>query len=434
VPLQPNDSSAKMFLDSVGRNSVKTKMAYAAGLMYFQLYLNTRKDKHTLQTIIKPLSTNKINVYELFDSFVGYLLNVISEETHHKLSKQSINLYIAAVRSYLAYHDIDLIPAKFKRKVRVPKIGREDELAIDAADIRKILLACNNRRVKTYLLILASSGCRTSEACSIRLSDIHFDTNPTTIHIRTEFTKTKTARDIYISNEASDYLKRWIAWKYRNHKQVPTDLIFIVKEDVVGSVQSLYNKLLLEFNKVLTVVGMDKRKENELRRKITLHSIRRFVKVTVADNVNSDYSEYILGHAHSSYYTKKELARRELYINKVMRHLTFLDYSLLETTGKGIEASLQEKDIRITTLEREMKELTDSHDILVQLYEADPQERRKLKALYRQAKENGTRIPGQMLFLKKEEYTPNSFSYQNYENDIRDQEEKIKERKRNPTA
>jgi integrase len=425
-----NSSSAKTFLDSVGRNSMKTKMAYSAALLYLQLYLNTRKDKHTLQSIIKPLSMNKVNVYELLDSFVAYLINMISEETHHHLSNQSIGLYVAAVRSYFQYNDIDIIPYKFKRKVHLPKIGREDEEAIDAEDIRKILLACNNRRLKSYLLILASSGARTAEACSIRLCDITFGANLTTISIRKQFTKTKTARDIYISDEASDYLKRWISWKYRNHKQVPTDLIFIVKEDAAGSVQSLYNKLLLEFNKVLTVVGMDKRKESALRRKITMHSIRRFVKVTVADNVNSDYSEYMLGHAHSSYYTKKELARRELYINKVMRHLTFLDYSLLETTGKGIEASLQEKETRINTLEREMRELTDSHDMLVQMYEADPQERRKLKQLYREAQNSGTRIPGQMLFLPKSEYTPNSFSYQNYENDVRDQEEKVREGKR----
>lgn len=175
---------------------------------------------------------------------------------------------------------------------------------------------------------------------------------------------------------------------------------------------------------------MDKRKESALRRKITMHSIRRFVKVTVADNVNSDYSEYILGHAHSSYYTKKEVARRELYVTKVMRHLTFLDYSLLETTGKGIEASLQEKEMRITNLEKDLKELTDSHDILVQLYEADPQERKKLKALYRQAHENGTRIPGEMLFLPKEEYTPGSFAYNSYEMDVQDQVEKKRERER----
>jgi hypothetical protein len=39
-----------------------------------------------------------------------------------------------------------------------------------------------------------------------------------------------------------------------------------------------------------------------------------------------------------------------------------------------------------------------------------------------------------MLFLPKSEYTPNSMAYQNYENDIRDQEEKIKEKKRSTTG
>jgi hypothetical protein len=40
-------------------------------------------------------------------------------------------LYVAAIRSYFAYHDIDVIPARFKRKVRIPKLYREDEQPID---------------------------------------------------------------------------------------------------------------------------------------------------------------------------------------------------------------------------------------------------------------------------------------------------------------
>jgi hypothetical protein len=49
-------------------------------------------------------------------------------------------------------------PSKFRRKVKVPKLYREDEEPIDATDIRKVLLNCNNRRLKAYLLILASGA------------------------------------------------------------------------------------------------------------------------------------------------------------------------------------------------------------------------------------------------------------------------------------
>jgi hypothetical protein len=35
------------------------------------------------------------------------------------ITSNSIKLYIAAVRSYLAYYDIDVIPSKFRRKVKM---------------------------------------------------------------------------------------------------------------------------------------------------------------------------------------------------------------------------------------------------------------------------------------------------------------------------
>jgi hypothetical protein len=57
------------------------------------------------------------------------------------------------------------------------------------------------------------------------------------VHIRKEFTKTKTARDIYISDEATKYLKQWLGWKYQEARilktgkrttitPMPDDLVF----------------------------------------------------------------------------------------------------------------------------------------------------------------------------------------------------------------
>jgi hypothetical protein len=76
------------------------------------------------------------------------------------------------------------------------------------------------------------------------------------------------------------------------------------------------------------------------RRKITLHSIRRFVITAISDQTNQDYSEWFLGYSKSPYYTKKEPDKIEIYATKYMRYLIFLDYSTLETTGKNIEAKL----------------------------------------------------------------------------------------------
>jgi integrase len=312
-----------------------------------------------------PLLENKVNVYELLDSFISYILATKPEITH-----ASLILYLAAIRSYFAFYDVDVISSRFRRKVKVPKLYREDEEPLDSSDIRKLLLNCNNRRLKAYLLVLTSGGMRAVEATAIRLRDIDFSVSPTKIHIRKEFTKTNVARHIYISNEATQYLKQWIDWKCRENRdkdkdRKEDDLVFslyTVNSNNEASPYNIYVTLLHEFQKLLVIAGMAERKESGIhkRRKITLHSLRRACKSIISNQVNQDYSEWFLGHKKSPYYTIKEPERREIYATKCMKYLTFLDYSALESTGKNIEAKLSEKEQEINLLRRRDSENTDA--------------------------------------------------------------------------
>jgi integrase len=346
------------FLSSMSRNSLKSKSTYQFGLIHFQRFLEQKYFQYNVETILKPLSKNELDIYVILDEFISYLVDPTL-----KLTSNTIKLYITAVKSYLAYYDIDIIPSKFKRKVKMPKMYREDEEPLDASDIRKILLSCNNRRLKTYLLVLASGGMRAMEALAIRLKDIDFTVSPTKVYIRKEYSKTKTARDIYISDEATQYLKQWINWKYDKEERPrirdDDDLVFTVYRTKTPS--TLYVKILTEFEKLLSVVGLDERKDGkQKRRKITLHSFRRFVKTVISDQTNTDYSEWFLGHNKSPYYTKKEPERREIYATKCMKYLTFLDYTTLEATGKNIEAKLSEKEKEIQLLRQRNSMNTDA--------------------------------------------------------------------------
>lgn len=161
-------TKVNIFLDSIARNSVGSKKAYSSGLILLQNFLNADEQKQRYQgcncdTILQPLLENKINVYELLDGFVSYVL-----ASKPEITPRTLSLYLVAIRSYLAFYDIDVIPSKFRRKVKVPKLHKEDEEPIDANDIRKLLLNCNNRRLKSYLLILASGGMRAVEATANR--------------------------------------------------------------------------------------------------------------------------------------------------------------------------------------------------------------------------------------------------------------------------
>lgn len=326
----------------------------------------------TLDSITESISRNEINVYTILDNFVSYLL---ASERPVKLSSNSISLYVAAVRSFFQYHDINISSAKFKRRVRLPKNHREDEEPLDVADVRRLLLSCNNRRIKAYLMVLATGGMRTVEALAIRNKDVDFSISPTKVHIRKEYSKTRVARDIYISDEATKFLKEWLDFKYRKKSRMPLrvrhpdDLIFTHKYLDSVSPTGLYPKVTHEFHVILSTVDMDQLKEGMERRKITLHSFRRFVKSVISAAAGQDYSEWFLGHSKSSYWTIKEVQRREIYSAKIMPQLTFLDYNALESTGEGIKSTFEQKEKEVTYLrERDLKREIELNEMRQTMY------------------------------------------------------------------
>ena len=219
------------FLRSIARNSKNSKSSYLNSITHFHNFLTVKYPEYTTEKILEPLQKSEISVYKILDNFISFLIN-------RKFSIRSVRLYLTGLKSYFAYYDIDVIPSKFKRKIKMPKIYHEDEEPLDVSDIRKLLLSCNNRRLKGYLLVLASGGLRAVEALAIRLRDIDFSISPAKIHIRKEYVKTKISREIYISDEASKYLKEWINWKYRDKGDSRTKIP--MPDDLVFS--DLYNK------------------------------------------------------------------------------------------------------------------------------------------------------------------------------------------------
>jgi integrase len=375
-----NMPKVQAFLSSITRNSIRTATGYKTSLAYFQEFLSSQCN-HTLESILVVFSEEEkrtfINVYTILEKFITFM------QEQKKVSPASINQYLNGIRSFLAYYDVYVIPAKFKRKVKVPKVYSEEEQPLDVKDIRQILLNCHNRRLKAYLLALASSGTRAVETCAIRLKDVDFSTRPAKIHIRKEYAKTRVGRDIYISDEATKYLKDWIFFKYRiasnsydndgnngsavdgdddNHQNPFYRIIREKRDSLVFQVQlnnlnvtpqSIYLKLLMQFQQLLEVAGFSDRKEGMKRRKITLHSFRRFAKTTISDCSGKEYSEWFLGHAKSSYYVNKPEVRAATYAEKCMKYLTFLDYSTLEVAEKRVEAQLAQKDKEIEVMKEQ---------------------------------------------------------------------------------
>jgi integrase len=359
-----SQNKVKSFLKAKYRKheSQKTVDQYTLCLAHFQTFLLQKfpKEKYTLETIIPLLSKKRGFVYDLLNDFVEYL-----EE--QGLSKRSIVVYMTGVRSFLLFqsqYEIDI--SRFKDRVGIHSPDTRREKDIDRTTIREILKSCNNRRLKAFLYVLATSGLRSMEGVSLRLKDVELSNEkgePSTIHVREEYSKSRRERDVLITDEATEFLNQWLEYKYRKRvkdKKAPEKkgehLIFSYGVDD-KHLPSIYFKLREGFSKLLETIDLDKRKQGMLRHKITFHSFRRFVYTTIADQGGIAFAEFILGHKKDMGYYTKGIAKVKEDYKKVMPQLTFLNFEQLETTGKNIQKQLDQKDLQIAELNKKIAEL-----------------------------------------------------------------------------
>src|SRR5207253_1408731 len=202
------------------------------------------------------------------------------------------------------------------------------------------------------------------------VSDYNFHTDPATLFVRGEFTKTKMDRTVYLTDEMTSQLKSWLHYRFRTRRvchidhttgktmseyRTPIrnekDLMFSVnrRNKTAGSPKFLYNTLLLAFGKTLDRMGKGEKEEglsnkHGVRRKITLHSLRRYTKSTISDIGYFDFSEYFIGHIGSTYYRRTENDKIEIF-RKVESYLTFLDVVNLDRKGADVQSKVDELEM-----------------------------------------------------------------------------------------
>jgi integrase len=270
---------------------------------------------------------------------------------------------VVTVKNFLEYYDVDISPRRFKLKVKLPKVVMKKKEALSKEDIIDILNICDNIRLRTYVMVVAATGMCASEALSIRMKDLDFDSSPAKVFIRGEYTKTRVDRIVFLTEEVTQQLKSWLDYKYRtrrvchqekqNGKMVTEyvtpdkkniDLVFAVYQDKkTPNPRHLYDDFCKAFGKTLDRMNKGEREEgsNGRRRQITLHSFRRFVKSAISDLGYGDYSEWFIGHSGSTYYRKTDKEKAEIF-KKIEPYLTYLNIHQLERQGADIQTKVEE--------------------------------------------------------------------------------------------
>ncbi|HEY7570067.1 MAG TPA: site-specific integrase [Nitrososphaeraceae archaeon] len=325
--------------------------------------------KTNLDDLIKAIKEGSYDPYDILCNYIAYL------QARNTISTSTLKQRVITAKNFLEYYDVDISPRKFKIKIKLPKIVRKDIDALTKEDIINILNACSDIRLKTYVMLLASTGMRASEALCTRLIDYDLGADPPKLLIRGEYTKTKVSRTVFLTQELVVQISLWLEYKYRTrricHKDEKggktrieyktlrkndRDLLFSVNS-TNPSIRGLYFQFAANFGKTLDRMGKGNREEvdHSRRRRITLHSMRRWVKSTISDLGYGDFSEFMIGHSSSTYY-RRTVDEKAALFRKIEPYLTFLDYQQLERRGADISAQLQEKDKQIQTLVKKQED------------------------------------------------------------------------------
>ena len=379
------------YIERTSESNKRTANEYLSRLITFETFIKENYSFSVDELTINKLFDFKENIYELLESYVSWLSSRVDKDGY-KLSPRSIKNRIITVKTFLEYFDVEINQHKFRIKVKMPKIMTRYKKALSKEDIIKMLEACSRFKLKTYLIFLAATGTRASEAASVRIKDLDFANSK--VEIRAEFTKTKVGRYCFMTDELKEYLKQWIDIKYRERRLYlkdkhcnkimkpkirEDDLVFASsfaydgdsyaanngrKVSEQDNVTNIYATLVMEFNKMINQLKIGFEDTARRRHIFTFHSLRRWVKSVISDVISSDYSEWAIGHAGSVYYTKLEKEKYALF-KRCEPYLTYLDQSRLEQKQTDLQS-------RLESMEQENKDLRNNVRTIMEMIQQNP--------------------------------------------------------------
>ncbi|MBM3910621.1 MAG: phage integrase family protein [Thaumarchaeota archaeon] len=381
----PNDKSTPMseisihdrverFLDRKFRTSrsFATKETYKGGLNKFKdfAYQDYNQD---LDKFLDNMLNNVLDPIEALDNFYTYLTKIPNPFSKRiGYSNATIRQYVITAKEFLNDIGCKIYSEDIRRKFKLPRQITMHTEGLTKEIIAQILRLANYK-LATVILIACSSGMRIGEIAQLKLSDVDFATNPTTIAIRAETTKTREARLTHISKEATQALKDYLA-KSKTAKN--NDYIFLfnheTKLDLLNEeektrrrVRATIHNFENQLNHVIAdIPELNKRAEN-MRFQVHFHAFRYFFKTQVTDAHESDFAEALMGHKSIKllYYRQNAKKRLKTYLD-VEHALTIAETEHIERNYSELQLDNQQLREQLNSLGAKFRDLEKRFEVL----------------------------------------------------------------------
>jgi integrase len=333
--------------------SERTGVTYQSKLARFAFFIYKTYNQ-PFDDYVEALKLQKPEqAYDLLADYTAYLKPI--NKTNELRQK------VKRAYKFLKFCGVDMDAEDFREQVTLPRGEFPDFEGTEKGDIVDLLNNCKNMRLKTALMIYAAMGPRKTQACAIRNSDV--DLEKETITFRKEYAKMRAEYTRQMTRELAEQIRIWNRWKYRERPWVrigperkavkpepqPDELLLATwdhkhEPTPKGIADSIYDEMKELADRV------EMRRKNG-RRVITFHRLRAFAKSTISDLGYGDFSEWFIGHKHSTYYRKSDKERLELF-RKIEPYLTFLDPSAMEKHRQDMQAQMDEMRHEIELLKK----------------------------------------------------------------------------------
>ena len=249
------------------------------------------------------------SICTVLQRFVRFCNKDHPEVTHLKKmswrakSAQSIQSYFSFIKEFLRKcYGIRLSSDDVRDFIKFPKDKKQLRQSLDIATIKKLLTHADPKRRALYYVLL-TSGMRLGEALSLKKSNFKTDVRPIQIHLHAKDTKTKEARDTFITEEAWERVEPIYQqtaegeFLFHNYKEVYPAT---TNEDrYFGRLRTKIAKMYGDkapCEEFPEGTGILKRYEESIRYCVQIHAFRSYFMTKASLKHGTDYSHGIAGH------------------------------------------------------------------------------------------------------------------------------------------
>jgi integrase len=250
------------------------------------------------------------------------------------LASGTINNYVKGVKALFRTNELTLV-----LPYRIPKYVKYSDRAPTSEELSRIIEIAPIKG-KTIVSMLALSGMRIGTLVKLTYRHVKTDLEardvPVHIHIEAEITKGKYCEyDTFLGLEAVRYLKEYLDMRKAGTEKLPpevlTDASPLIRNECRNTVlpvseagiSTLVHRLL--FKAGIIVKGEAKRYP------VRPHSVRKYFKTQLEHlRIPTEYIEYMMGHAISTYHSIDVEYLRNLYASSGLSIRSKTEFSKLE--------------------------------------------------------------------------------------------------------